>query len=657
MPRVVWIILGSVAGLVALLLIGVAIAIATVDPTRFVAPLAARVKAATGRDLTVKGPVDIKVSLTPRIVASNVAFANAPWSKTPQMLTAKEIDAQIALLPLLSRRFEVVEFTLVEPVIALETDASGRGNWEFDSARTAPGTTGGAPQSGPGAFGIANFEIRDGSLTYRNGASGSITSAAIERMALRARDMQSPIAIDFRGSVDGVPVALAGDLGSPDKWLRQQWPFPIALKGEVAGNAVKLDTKLARAGTTTTLGDLDGAWGKVAAKGSVKIESGAGRTRYVIGLDVPRLALNELPSIAPAKTPASASPRIPAKPQSTGGQWIIPDTPLAIAPLAAADAEGSIAIGELVLRDGARIAKLGTQFTSRDSNLDARFNAAAIFGGSARGELHFDARRPQAPGVHLLLDAQDLELSALAAVAGIKRDIRGGRVRASIDIRGQGATPHRVASTMSGTISLVSGPATLGRSAVQGESALAQLAKALDPLSSVDSATELRCAVFRLPLADGIAHVDRSIAIETAKLSASASGTLNFRDETLDLSVKPEVQQGVKLDLSQLAGLVRIRGRFDKPTAAIDAAESAKTLAELGVLGATGGGIAAIGRALVAPATSDSASTCAVAMGGKAASSASAQKPAQTTAKSTQSAPDMGLPKDVGKALGKLLGR
>ena len=657
MPRVVWIILGSVAGLVALLLIGVAIAIATVDPNRFVAPLAARVKAATGRDLTVKGPVDIKVSLAPRIVASNVAFANAPWSKTPQMLTAKEIDAQIALLPLLSRRFEVVEFTLVEPVIALETDASGRGNWEFDSARTAPGTSGNTAPSGPAAFGIGNFEIRDGSLTYRHGASGSVTSAAIERMALRARDMQSPIAVDFRGSVDGIPIALAGDLGSPDKWLHQQWPLPIALKGEVAGNAVKLDTKLAKAGTTTSLSDLDAAFGKVAAKGSVKIESAAGRTHYVIGLDVPRLALNELPSILAAKTPAGTRVPATAQPHAASGQWIIPDTPLPIAPIAALDADGAVAIGELVLRDGARITKLSTQFTSRDANLDAKFSAASIFGGSAHGEVMFDGRRAQAPGVHLALDAQDLELSALAAVAGIKRDIRGGRVRASVDIRGQGATPHRVASTMSGTISLVSGPATLGRSAVQGESALAQLAKALDPLSSVDSATELRCAVFRLPLADGIAHVDRSIAIETAKLSASASGTLNFRDETLDLSVKPQVQQGVKLDLSQLAGLVRIRGRFDKPTAAIDAAESAKTLAELGVLGASGGGIAAIGRALIAPAATDSASPCAVAMGGKAASSASAQKPSQATPKSTQQSQDLGLPKDVGKALGKLLGR
>ena len=63
MPRVVWLILGAVAGLVALLLIGVAIAIATVDPSRFAAPLAARVKADTGRDLTVQGPVEIKLSL------------------------------------------------------------------------------------------------------------------------------------------------------------------------------------------------------------------------------------------------------------------------------------------------------------------------------------------------------------------------------------------------------------------------------------------------------------------------------------------------------------------------------------------------------------------------------------------------------------------
>ena len=663
MPRAVWIIVGGVVGLVALLLIGVAIAVATVDPNRFVAPLAARVKAATGRDLTVKGPVDLKVSLTPRIVLSSVAFGNAPWSKVPQMLTAKEIDAQIALLPLLSRRFEVVQFTLVEPVITLETDASGRGNWEFPSASQAGAATPAGAAQGPPALGIGNFEVRDGTLSYRNGASGSVTSAAIERMTLRARDMQSPVAVDFRGSVDGVAVALAGDLGSPDKWLRQQWPFPIALKGDIGGNAVKLDTKLARAGTTTTLDPLEAAFGRIGAKGSVRVIAEANRTRYAFDLDIPKLALADLPSIATAKSAAGPPAKPAASPPATtaagASAWIIPDTPLPVAPLAALDGEGSLAIGELVLRDGARIAKVATQLTSRDAVLDAKFSAGAILGGTARGELQLDGRHAQAPGVHLTLDAQDLDLGALAAAAGIKRDIRGGRVRASVDVRGQGATPHRVASSMSGTISVVSGPATLGRAALPGDSALAQLAKALDPLSNADAATSLRCAVFRLPLAGGIAHIDRSIAVETDKLSASASGTLDFRDETVDLAVKPQLRAGVKIDLSQVASLVRIRGRFDKPAVGIDAAASAKTLAELGALGASGGGLAAIGRALIAP-TTESSSPCAVAMGGKATSAAAAPPSAaqsQPSRKPAQTAPDLGLPKDVDKALGKLLGR
>ena len=232
--------------------------------------------------------------------------------------------------------------------------------------------------------------------------------------------------------------------------------------------------------------------------------------------------------------------------------------------------------------------------------------------------------------------------------AGIKRWIGGGTVRANVESNGRGPTPHRVASTMSGTILVVSGPASLGRSAAQGETALALLAGALDPLQSVDAATDLRCAVFRLPLTDGIAHVDRSIAIETGKITASASGTLDFRDETLDLSVQPQIREGVQINLSQFASLVRIRGRFDKPTVGIDAAQSAKALVTLGALGATGGAIALLGRALVA-GTGQTSAPCTVAMSGKA--------PRATTPSSRNSSHDPGLAKDVGKALGQLFGR
>ncbi|HET8876637.1 MAG TPA: AsmA family protein [Casimicrobiaceae bacterium] len=655
MPRAVWIILGAVGGLVALLLIGVAIAVATVDPGRFVAPLAARVKAETGRDLTVQGPVDITLSLEPKIVLPGVAFGNAPWSKTREMLTAKRIEAQIALIPLLSRRFEVVEFTLVEPVITLETDASGRGNWEFENANPTSTAAPGGGAAGAAAIGIGNLEIRNGTLNYRNGATGKVTIASIERMTLRARDMQAPVAVDFRGKVDEIPVALAGDVGAPDKWLHQQWPVPIALKGDIDGNAVKLDTKIARAGTTTSLDELNAAFGAIGAKGSIKVINDGSRTRYAVDLTIPSLSLKDLPAKAEVKTDKSANspPAQGATPApAAAGAWVIPDTPLPIAPFVALNTEGSIAVGEVVLRDGTRVSQVGTHFTSRDASLDAKFTAGTILGGSMHGEVQFDGRNAQAPGVHLLLDAQDLDLAALAAVAGIKREIHGGRVRAGIDIRGQGATPHRIAGTMSGTISVVSGPATLGRSAVQGESALAQIAGALDPLHGVDTATDLRCAVFRLPLSNGVAHVDHSIAIETGKIAASASGTLNFRDETLDLTVQPQIREGVKIDLSQFASLVRIRGRFDKPAVAIDAAQSAKTIAEMAALGATGGGLAVIGKALIS-STSGTSAPCEVAMTGK----APRESAPLSSSRKAPPRPDLPLPKDLGKALGDLLRR
>ena len=647
MPRAVWIILGIAGGLVALLLIGVAIAVATVDPNRFVAPIAARVKAETGRTLAVQGPVQFKLSLEPKVVLPGVTFENAPWSKTRDMLKAKRIEAQIALLPLLSRRFDVVQFTLIEPVITLESDASGHGNWELSSAaHGAAGATPTGPEAAGAAFAIGNFEIRDGTLTYRNGVTGKVTRAEIERMTLHARDMSAPVAVDFRGKVDDVPIALSGDLGAPDKWLRQQWPYPVALKGDVAGNATKIDAKIARSGTTTSIDDLDVAYGPLAGKGSLRIVNEAARTRYVVKLAVPALALADL--AAPVAGKAAPAPAKPAPAEAS--RWIIPDTPLPVAALAALDGEGTITIGDLKLRDGQRLQQVATQFNARDAAVDLKFSAASILGGSARGEVRIGGPRADTPTVHFTLDAQNLDLPAIAAAAGIKREIHGGKVRASVDVNGRGATPHRVASSMSGSILVVSGPATLGRSAVQEESAVSQIAGAMDPFRAVDSATELRCAVFRLPLANGVAHVDRSIAIETGKIAASASGTLDFRDETLDLSVKPQIREGVKIDVSQFASLVRIRGRFDKPAVAIDAAESAKTLAALGVLGATGGGVSAIGRALIAP-TTESAAPCTVALSGKA--------PPREAAPAARNEPpkDLGLPKDVGKALGKLFGR
>jgi len=126
--RIFWRALAALGGVVVLLLIAVAIAVHTVDVKEFIGPIKQRVKDATGRDLEVRGGIDLKLGLEPKLVLDDVTLGNAEWSKQPQMLTAKHVEAQIALLPLLRKRFEVIRFKLIEPTIVLETDSGGKGN-------------------------------------------------------------------------------------------------------------------------------------------------------------------------------------------------------------------------------------------------------------------------------------------------------------------------------------------------------------------------------------------------------------------------------------------------------------------------------------------------------------------------------------------------
>lgn len=61
---------------------------------------------ATGRELSLNGPISLNWSLVLTIEARDVALANDDGSR-PQMMTAQSIEAEIALLPLLSNRLDI----------------------------------------------------------------------------------------------------------------------------------------------------------------------------------------------------------------------------------------------------------------------------------------------------------------------------------------------------------------------------------------------------------------------------------------------------------------------------------------------------------------------------------------------------------------------
>jgi uncharacterized protein involved in outer membrane biogenesis len=54
------------------------------------------------------------VSLEPKVVLQDVSLGNAPWGKSPQMITAKRVEVPMALLPLLYRDFQARTLALAD---------------------------------------------------------------------------------------------------------------------------------------------------------------------------------------------------------------------------------------------------------------------------------------------------------------------------------------------------------------------------------------------------------------------------------------------------------------------------------------------------------------------------------------------------------------
>src|SRR5262245_21779861 len=131
--RLKFILIGFVVVLLALIA-GAFTVLMTTDFNDYRDLVQERMKAATGRDLVIAGNIEAKFSLSPRLSAKQVSFRNAPWSDIPDMASLGDIEAEIALLPLLSGDIRINEVVLRGGQVVIETNKDGVGNWVLDLA-------------------------------------------------------------------------------------------------------------------------------------------------------------------------------------------------------------------------------------------------------------------------------------------------------------------------------------------------------------------------------------------------------------------------------------------------------------------------------------------------------------------------------------------
>ena len=242
-----------VMGGLLVLVIGAALIVPFLVPVEtYKAEIEQRTLEATGRKLTIAGPVSFSLLPSLAISARDVSFANAPGAANPNMALLDRLDVRLKLLPLLSGEVAIDSFVLEKASLNLETDRQGRGNWQFDKASTTPAQAQpGArqPQSPAADAGarsplselrLGDVRLTNGRINYRDGQSGKSYAADAVNLRLSLADLDHPLQIDGGLTWNGKPVTLGGQLAAPRALLDGK---SSALVLGVGSDLVKLNFK------------------------------------------------------------------------------------------------------------------------------------------------------------------------------------------------------------------------------------------------------------------------------------------------------------------------------------------------------------------------------------------------------------------------------
>ncbi|HEX3400764.1 MAG TPA: AsmA family protein [Acetobacteraceae bacterium] len=232
--------------LVVLPITGIGVFIATFNPNAWKPRIQNAVMRATGRELSLNGPISLKWSLVPTIEARDVALANFDGGSRPQMVTAQSIEAEVALLPLLSNRLDIPRLAIIKPDVLIETTQAGRGNWRF----TKPATPSDAPTAAaaPGEsmdIVVQSMTVEDGTLTWRNGVTGQAVTGTLNSFELLEPSTTSPVTFRLVATYAGTQFDAKGETGSmarlSDTAAKTPWPVRLSINSNDA--ALSVDAK------------------------------------------------------------------------------------------------------------------------------------------------------------------------------------------------------------------------------------------------------------------------------------------------------------------------------------------------------------------------------------------------------------------------------
>lgn len=577
------------------LIAAVLLLIALWDWNWFKGPVERAVQAKTGRALHI-GNLDVDLGRVTTIRGDSVTFANAEWAKRPQMVSADRVEIDVRIWPLLRGSVQLPEVRLTRPDALLQTAprADQAGNWDFLGERS-----GGEPMQ------LQRLYIDDGRLQFLDERGRTDIQLAVRSGKAKQADAAPPLVVGGKGSWQGNAFTLNGNTESPLELTDSGHPFRIHLDGRAgATHAVasgtlinpfqfqtfslqfrlsgqdledlyplvgialpstppyRLDGQLTRDHQVWQYQKFNGRVGDSDLGGDVKVEVGGERPRLTADLVSKRLDFDDLAGFigAPPKTGGDETANAEQKAEAArlaAKPTILPDTPYDLGKLRAMDADVRLK-AQRINAPSLPLDDMDAHLKLDDGLLRLEPLNFGVAGGDIRSTIRMDARRPQI-ATSLKASVRRVQLGQLFPDAKLAEQASGG-IGGEIDLSGNGNSIAAMLGSSDGTVAVGMGKGHVGNLIM--ELAGLDVAESLKFLFTGDKQIPLRCAFADFGVKDG--RMDsRALAVDTTDTLIIGEGSINLKNEQMDLLLKPRPKD---ISILALRSPLRIDGTFKDPS-------------------------------------------------------------------------------------------
>ncbi|MCG8378088.1 MAG: AsmA family protein, partial [Proteobacteria bacterium] len=588
----------------------------TTDINQYKGQIVQVVKDNTGRDFQINGDLKLAPSLIPTVAVEGVSLGNASWAKDKDMVSVAKFEAQVALIPLLKKNIQVIRLAMIEPVISLETNKDGVGNWVLSTtaAKEEKSDTASSPAQLP-ALAINELHIEKANISYKDGVTGKLTELVIDEVTINSDSLSDPMELVIKASFNNAPVTANGTLGSVNNLLENK-DYPVKLDAELSEVTVSVDGQLAQPmsarginlnvsmnmNRVSDLNKVAGAElpdvGPIIFKGTISdTKSGyaiksmtAQVLEYNLSGDVEASITGPRPKIIAklSSEKLDLSPFQSEEKKEVKKEKVFPSDPLPLDGLKAADADISFSIKSLITKN-LTINDVNVKLNLDNGKLKLT-NQGKAAGGIISANINLDGSSGKTASINNKLEIKQIELGQLPAIKE-KELLTGGKTDITINAKGSGSSVAAIMAGLNGNLLIKTGQGKVSSSAldVASADALMSTLSLLNPGAEKSDGNLLECAVVNFNIKDGIATADNGIGLTTNQLNVIGGGSINLKTEELDIGITPKAREGVGLNLGQLAGLVRVGGTLANPSPKADAEATLKTGLEVGTAVATGG--------------------------------------------------------------------